>query len=266
MKLLKMISITILLLILCNVKPINVNAEGTRKLEKCEKRTLINIFNKITQDKISVTTEIIANEYSNNLCDCSYYDCSVTGTYYKDRLVDFLNFADALFSYINIYGTDKLIEQSDENSRITEFEELINYCYIDDLDIDSYYECHVRNNCQKETTPGGGTDPKKVDCSGFIGEETLELIEEILNYIRIIAPLAVLIYSALDLARAVAGKYEGNEDALEIAKQKINKRVIAMLLLFFLPTILRLILVNIADDIKIPSDCIMIIKNMFLWR
>ena len=268
MKQLKLVTITLLLLMTISImKPLVAEAE--EKLEKCEKTTLISIFNN-SKGKIDTSYESIATELYDNICDCSYYDCiySNSNNYDLSKINNFILFAQTLFNYINTKGSiSDLKKISDKNKNITEFEELINSCYIDNLKIEDFYECSVNNKCKNTTSSGsGGTSNEQSDCTGFIGQETADLIKEILDYIRVLGPLAVIIYSALDLAKAVAGKYEGNEDALEIAKQKIGKRLFALLLLIFAPTIIKIIFNAIEGTITLSSDCILIIKNMFLWR
>ena len=92
-----------------------------------------------------------------------------------------------------------------------------------------------------------------VDCSGLFTEDGLEMIKEILNYIRIIAPILVIILVALDLGSAVVSS---DNDALSKATKKIVPRLIGVALLFFVPTIVRAILSidGIAESITIPDD------------
>jgi hypothetical protein len=92
-----------------------------------------------------------------------------------------------------------------------------------------------------------------VDCSGLFTEDGLNLIKEILNYIRIIAPILLILLVALDLGTAVMAQ---DNDALAKATKKIVPRLIGVALLFFVPTIVRAILSikGISDSITIPDD------------
>ena len=270
MKQLKMIAIA-LLLIVCTMKPFIVDAAGESKvrLESCEKSTLINIFNNSSR-RIDTSYESIATEYYNNICNCSYYDCAYNdgGNYDEEKINDFILYAQTLFEYINRSGDISALKKaSDKDKRITEFEELINSSYVNDLAISKYYQCSLNKVCSGVSTGEEGEKIIGVEgCKGFIGQDTANLIKEILNYLRIFGPLALIIYSALDYARAVAGKYDGNEDALETAKIKVRKRLLAFLLFLIIPTLVLLVFGAIEGNITIPTDCVFIFKNMFLWR
>ena len=94
------------------------------------------------------------------------------------------------------------------------------------------------------------------DCSGYLTQDAIDLSHEILSFFRILAPLFVIIFSAIDFTRAVMGKYDSKEDALATAKIKVGKRLLACLILIFIPTILKVILSSIEDEIKIDASCV----------
>ena len=259
MKHFKMITIS-LLLIVCTMNPLIVDAAGSKvRLESCEKTTLTNIFNN-SSGKIDTSYESIATEYYNNICNCSYYDCAYSDgdNYDKDKINDFVLYAQTLFEYINRSGNISALKNtSDKDKRMTEFEELINSSYVNDLAISKYYQCSLNNICSGVSTGDGGEEiVGKGGCKGFIGQDTANLIKEILNYLRILGPLALIIYSALDYARAVASKYDGNEDALETAKLKVRKRLLAFLLFLIIPTLVIIVFGAIEGAITIPTDCV----------
>lgn len=91
------------------------------------------------------------------------------------------------------------------------------------------------------------------NCDGMITQDGLEMIKEVLNWIRIIAPVLLLIFVAIDFGSAVISQ---DNDALQKASKKVVPRMIATGLLFFVPTIVRAILSldGIADSITIPDD------------
>lgn len=91
------------------------------------------------------------------------------------------------------------------------------------------------------------------NCNGLFTQEGLDIIKEILNWIRIIAPILVILLVALDLSSAVISS---DNDALTKATKKIIPRLIAVALLFFIPTLIRAILSidGIAESITIPDD------------
>ena len=90
-------------------------------------------------------------------------------------------------------------------------------------------------------------------CNGLFTQDGLDLIKEILNWIRIIAPILLILLVALDLSSAVMSQ---DNDALSKATKKIVPRVIGTALLFFVPTIIRAILSidGINDALVIPDD------------
>ena len=92
-----------------------------------------------------------------------------------------------------------------------------------------------------------------VNCDGIVTQEGLDMIKEILNWIRIIAPILVILLVAVDLGNAVISS---DNDAISKATKKIVPRLIGVGLLFFVPTIVRAILSidGIAESITIPDD------------
>ena len=91
------------------------------------------------------------------------------------------------------------------------------------------------------------------NCEGILTSDGVDMIREILGYFRILAPIALIVFVALDFAQAVISQ---DNDALKKAESKVVSRVIATALLFFIPTILRAILglPGVRDAIEIPDD------------
>jgi cell wall-associated NlpC family hydrolase len=77
------------------------------------------------------------------------------------------------------------------------------------------------------------------NCNSIFTPEALEIIREILGYFRILAPIALIIYCAIDYSTVVISE---DSKALAQANSKIVKRAIAVVLLFFVPTIVSAIL------------------------
>ncbi len=78
-----------------------------------------------------------------------------------------------------------------------------------------------------------------VSCDGLFTPQALELINEILGYLRILAPIALIVLVAQDFAVAVI---LNNNDALKKATGKVTKRSIALIAFFLVPTFIQLIL------------------------
>ncbi len=85
------------------------------------------------------------------------------------------------------------------------------------------------------------------DCRGLIGEDGVELIKDILNYIRIIVPILLIVLIMIDFAGAIISDYtdeaiQKKKDPLTLAMRKSVKRIIAAVLLFFVPTLVKVVL------------------------
>ena len=65
------------------------------------------------------------------------------------------------------------------------------------------------------------------------------LIQQILNYIKVIAPTLVIILSSVDFISVI---FNSNEEAMKKAQKKLVYRLIAAGLLFFLPLIVQILL------------------------
>ncbi len=93
-------------------------------------------------------------------------------------------------------------------------------------------------------------DPQVVDgsnvdasCNGIFTPEALELIDEVLNYFRILAPVVLILMIGVDFASAVMGSDSGGkEDAMKKAISRATRRGIAAVLLFLIPTIVKVLL------------------------
>lgn len=91
-------------------------------------------------------------------------------------------------------------------------------------------------------------------CGGWITQDALDMIQEILNYFRVLGPVLLIVFVALDFGKAVISQ---DSDALKKAQSKVVSRGIATLLLFFVPTITKAILNldGVKDTIVIPEEC-----------
>ena len=104
------------------------------------------------------------------------------------------------------------------------------------------------------------------DCGGIFTPEALEIINECLGYFRILAPAVLIIMIAVDLVQVLMSmEYSmpgGRDDTIRKATSKITKRIIAAVLLFFIPTIISILLNldGVKDTLQIPQDCIDVIK------
>ena len=95
---------------------------------------------------------------------------------------------------------------------------------------------------------GGGAS-----CDGLFTADALDMIETILDYFRILAPVALIVLVAVDFSTAVISQ---DNDALNKAQSKVVARTVGAVLTFFVPTIVKIILnlPGIREAIEIPSD------------
>ena len=88
-----------------------------------------------------------------------------------------------------------------------------------------------------------GSGSSGAGCSDLLasnnGESATELIREVLGYIRIIAPVLLIILTAADFSLAVI---QQDNDALKKASSKVVKRSLMAIAIFLVPTIIRAIL------------------------
>lgn len=82
------------------------------------------------------------------------------------------------------------------------------------------------------------------DCSIF-DSDTIDMLQKILNIFRILAPILALVFSAMDFLKAVAA---GAKDDLKNAGTRMMKRLIIVALLFFVPTLISLLLTLIGNS------------------
>lgn len=86
------------------------------------------------------------------------------------------------------------------------------------------------------------------DCESLFGDKNnpdsiAYLIDEVLNYVRIIVPILVIILGMLDLAKAVVA---GNPDEMKKAQKRFIRRLIAGVAVFFVPLLVDLVM-GLAD-------------------
>ena len=72
-------------------------------------------------------------------------------------------------------------------------------------------------------------------CSQEGVQQTLQLIKNILNVIRIIVPIGLIVMTSLDIAKKVINPEEKD------GQKKIMTRAIAAIVVFFIPTIIGIV-------------------------
>ena len=85
------------------------------------------------------------------------------------------------------------------------------------------------------------------DCSGansLLGnpedeESVAWLLQQILNFIKVIGPILVVVLSSIDFIQVIV---KSDDEAMGKAKKKLIKRLVLAALLFFIPTLVQVIL------------------------
>ena len=65
------------------------------------------------------------------------------------------------------------------------------------------------------------------------------LLQQILNYIRVIGPIIVVVLSSVEFAKVII---QSDDEAMAKAQKKLINRLILVVALFFIPTLVQLIL------------------------
>lgn len=79
----------------------------------------------------------------------------------------------------------------------------------------------------------------EMECEDIFDNSFGELLNTLLNYIRIIGPILVVLLSALDFIKAVVSS---DEKAMKQAQSKLVIRLVAAICLFLVPTLVQLLL------------------------
>lgn len=93
-------------------------------------------------------------------------------------------------------------------------------------------------------------------CGTIFGDPTDKksvayLIQTLLNYIKVLAPILVVILSSMDFIKVI---WTSDDESMKKAQQKLGKRLVAAVLLFLLPTLIGLMF-NLINDSIIDPTC-----------
>lgn len=93
-----------------------------------------------------------------------------------------------------------------------------------------------------------------VDCEGLLGEDLINKINSYLNIIGIAIPIILIGFGIIDFTKAV---FAGNEEQMKKAQKDFIKRLEIAILIFFVPTIVNLILslANKVWNFIEPNSC-----------
>lgn len=111
--------------------------------------------------------------------------------------------------------------------------EKIGNCHKYEIIDKEIYVQSNRNDNQNEK------DSNVKKCKDLFGEETLDFIKNIMNWIKIIVPILLLIYGTLDFTKAV---FSGKEDDMKKNRDRFIKRVVSAILVFLVPIFVNILL------------------------
>ena len=100
-------------------------------------------------------------------------------------------------------------------------------------------EVHTYNSNEHGGLSTGNSD---IDCPGLLGDAVIKDIGKILKWIKIAAPILVIILGSLDFAKAAISD---DQKALSKAGSTFIKRMIAAVALFFAPSIIMYIIEHV---------------------
>lgn len=86
---------------------------------------------------------------------------------------------------------------------------------------------------------------KYTNCGEIIGSDMSELLRNIVNVSRILIPILLNVLGIVDFAKAI---FSGNEEGMKKAQAKFIKRLIIGVVIFLIPSLLKLVL-NVAHKI-----------------
>lgn len=92
-------------------------------------------------------------------------------------------------------------------------------------------------------------------CGDLLGEEVVDLINEIMKWVRIAVPLLLIGFGIMDFSKAVFGS---KEDDMKKSRETFIKRIVAAVLVFLSPMFINLIL-DLANSVWgwiSPDTCI----------
>ena len=98
-------------------------------------------------------------------------------------------------------------------------------------------------------------NPVQNTCEGLIDDDLKNIIDIVLNVVRVVVPILLIILTAVDFGQIVISN---DKDAMPKAISKAIKRAIAALVIFFIPFLVDLIIdwLNTYSDINGAANCI----------
>ena len=201
--------------------------------------------------------------YDNGKIEIGFYGVGAMWEVRSSKIIDKYDYFSALFS-----GKKKLYMGKSTRDELVNFKKCPNYAYISDpffgsnkicFDNGKYCNQYHEKTFGKEDAIQKTTDNTKkiknsnnnstksdllkykaeTNCEGILGTKVINWLQKLFNIVKIVAPLLVLGLTIFEFAKAVISQ---DQDALKKAGNIFVQRLIIMIVLFFLPTIINLLL------------------------
>lgn len=123
----------------------------------------------------------------------------------------------------------------------------------------------VEDPVDGQKIPGAADgDKEKVNCGAIFTPEAIDIIQELLGYFRVLAPAVLIVMIGTDVISIVMNSDRmpgGKDDSVRRATQKIFRRTVAAVMLFFVPTIIKVVLNldGVRDTLVMDDSCITIV-------
>lgn len=95
-------------------------------------------------------------------------------------------------------------------------------------------------------------DKKNIKCNTILGnpkdkDSVAWLLQQILNYLKVIGPMVVIVMSAMDFSKAII---QSDDEIMQKAQKKLILRLVLTVALFFIPTLVTVLLgiFGLTDD------------------
>lgn len=194
------------------------------------------------------------NEYiKNNLLEytqkkyglgTTYVEPAFVKNYIKNKIIDDNDIENSEAFKGLQEKMDDLIDKDLDKGNITEEQAAEEKKQVAEMTSDKLFK--------KSMSSGIGTDIRDgTDCNAIFGVELTKAIKSLFRFIQYLGPLLVALLSVVDFAKAALS---GDPGDMKKASDKLMKRVIAAVLLFFIPIICGLLFDF--GGITVPSSCI----------
>lgn len=194
------------------------------------------------------------NEYiKNNLLEytqkkyglgTTYVEPTFVKNYIKNKIIDVKDIENSEAFKGLQEKMDDLIDSDLDKGNITEEEAAEQKKQVAEMTPDRVFKKSMSTGIGSEIREGN-------DCNAIFGVELTKVIKSLFRFIQYLGPLLVALLSVVDFAKAALS---GDPGDMKKASSKLMKRIIAAVLLFFIPIICGLLFDF--GGITVPASCI----------